>query len=153
MEKSLGLLVVAVVALAAGIGIGYYGHGPASAGLGISSRDAAAAAVQAITAHWDPQELTRRQSVELVRTTTPDQVAGMFNTLRPLGDLTGIQGCQGSARAVPTADGSEAVSADYTCAARYQAGAAQVEINLVKTDSAWQVSGFRVSSPQIAARR
>ncbi|MEJ0046646.1 MAG: hypothetical protein WDN04_11410 [Rhodospirillales bacterium] len=152
-----GLGAVFALLLLGGVGLGVwtfasFEHGEQSA------QDYVDAAVPAITARWDVDELTTRAEPALLRGTDSAKLKLLFVWLSTLGPLQDYRGAALQSSSVQSMTGSLTVStAHYVAKARYVHGDARIDIVVVRHDAGWHILGFHVNSeglqPQLPAQR
>jgi len=103
--------------------------------------------VPAIVANWSKDELIKRESPQLRKAVSDDDLAALFSKLSVLGSMQSYDGAKGDANMnVTTASGLQ-VTAAYVAEATFQNGKAEIKINLIQVDGAWLILGFHVSRP------
>ncbi len=110
--------------------------------------DYSAAAVVAITSNWNAQALRSRAAPQLANSITDEQAVRIFTWLGGLGPLQDRPDCQGNA-AVYAGTGGRRTTANVTCHAHYKAGEASVQLSLTRSNGAWSILGFHVTSPAL----
>ncbi|MDE3015886.1 MAG: hypothetical protein KGI29_03075 [Pseudomonadota bacterium] len=145
----LGAIFLALLIIA-GLGFSYgYFKGK---GLDKSSAAYANAAVPAIVANWDINQLLSRAHPALLEKVPKEQMEKIFITLRGLGKLKNFSGCTGEANEqyqiqhyVVLQD--TMTSAFYLCNAEFENDSAVVRLALLDTpDKGWQISGLHIDS-------
>ncbi len=109
------------------------------------------AAVPAIVADWDVEELQKRASPELDASVDYDDVEDYFGSLQELGKFQGYNGSTGDSNITISLSGYD-ITADYTASADFEAGSVEMQISLIKHGSQWQILDFKVS-PEEHTRR
>ena len=103
------------------------------------------AAVPAIAADWDVEELRKRASPEFDSGLDYDEVGEYFDSLHELGKFEAYQGSTGeSTIAISLRYGYE-VTADYTATVNFETGTAEIQVLLIKQGGLWQILDFKVS--------
>jgi hypothetical protein len=144
-----GLGVLAAVLIVAG-GVGFFFLSRNGAALDRMSKAYVDDSIVAITTNWDVDELWKRASPHLRRTSNESQVRGMFDAAKDaLGPLVEFRGSRGEA-IISIKDAS--VSADYLAVGHYRNGDASVRIALVKRGDTWMIEGFRINSNTLMRR-
>lgn len=109
------------------------------------------AAVPAIVADWDVEELQKRASPELDASVDYDDVEDYFGSLQELGKFQEYNGSTGDSNITISLSGYE-ITADYTASADFEAGSVEMQISLIKHGSQWQILDFKVSPEEYTRR-
>lgn len=113
------------------------------------SRSYVDAAVPAIVAHWNPDELIRRATPELRASTARDQLDSLFQRSSfLLGPMVQYDGATGQALMSYFSGTGSTVSARYLARVRFEKGEAAFQILLMKRDGKWLIHGFYVQPGQ-----
>lgn len=103
-------------------------------------------AIQEIAGHWSVDAMLRRESDELRRTVTPAQMRSVFAIFARLGPMVEYAGAKGGSATKVSAGAGKQITAVYTAHARFEHGAAQIEVVLHKEAGGWKIIGFHVNS-------
>jgi hypothetical protein len=103
--------------------------------------------VPAIVANWSKDELIKRESPQLRKAVSDDDLAALFSKLGALGPMQSYDGAKGDANMNVTPGSGLQVTAAYVAGATFQNGKAEIKINLIQIDGAWLILGFHVNSP------
>jgi hypothetical protein len=137
---AIALVVVALVA--AGLGYAAYRGGSLDA----ESKAYVDAAVPAIAAHWDREQLIARAAPELLKATNPAQLQVVFDTFAKAGPLVQYDGAKGqSSMSYFTGTGSS-ITAVYIATAHCRDAIVTINLNLIKRDGKWMILGFHVDT-------
>lgn len=104
-------------------------------------------AVPAIVSIWNKQELLGRASSEFMAAVKDEDLNKLFDLFRKLGKLKEYNGCEGQANISVTTQHGKVISAEYVASADFDAGPANIKVNLIKHGNNWQIIGFHVDSP------
>jgi hypothetical protein len=137
------VFLVILVFLAGVIGFAIY----AGNQLDASSKAYTDKSVSAIVANWSKDELMKRESPQFREATSDDELAGLFNRFGELGALQSYGGAKGEANMNFTPATGLQITASYVAQATFQNGKAEIKVNLIQVDGAWQILGFRIDSP------
>ncbi len=110
------------------------------------------AAVQAIVADWDIAELQKRASPELDDAVDYESLEEDFNALQQLGSLVEYKGSTGDSNITLSLSGY-AITADYTAAADFEEGSAELQISLIRRGGQWQILDFSVRPEAFTERK
>ena len=109
-------------------------------------------AVPAIAGNWEAGELDSRKSAELRAIIKPGEVEKFFSVLQTrLGRLKQYKGARGGSFVGYDLKKGKVVTARYVAQADFEQGRAEILLSLVKRDGDWQITEFRVNSPQLMA--
>jgi len=100
-------------------------------------------AIPAIAAKWDPNELLKRGSPELLKVASEDQVRELFEKFSPLGAFVRYDGATGGA-GWNYANGVTTVTGSYVATATFENGQAVFTVELVKRNDQWTISSFQI---------
>jgi hypothetical protein len=143
--------IVAVIAILGG-GVGVFVLARNGAALDSASKAYTEASVPAIAANWDVDALWKRASPALRKVATRDQIEGMFIAAKQaLGPMVEYRGSRGQAM-MGVNNTHPVVSAQYVASARFQKGAADFRVGLVKIGDDWMIQGFHIDSPALMQR-
>ena len=109
------------------------------------------AAVPAIIAEWDINELEKRASPEFNEGADYEKIEQMFVMLQRLGKLEEYNGSAGDASITISFTGFE-ISAEYTAIADFETASAEIQISLIKHGRRWQILGFRIRPVSFSER-
>ena len=143
----LGALLLALVFLV-GTFIGYAAF--TGRALDKQSKAYVDAAVPAIVSAWNEQELWSRASPEFERAVQPADMDRLFRWFRTLGRLQKYEGAEGQTLTSFTPQTGKVISGRFVAKAIFDAGEANIEIELIKHDDMWQIAGFKVNSSALA---
>jgi len=102
-------------------------------------------AIVAIASSWNPDELLKRASSEMLAEAEHQvDVNSLFDQWRPLGGLIAYAGSTGGAKIVESPEIGEMVTAEYTAKAAFQNGTAAINVELVKRNGNWSILSFKV---------
>jgi Na+-transporting methylmalonyl-CoA/oxaloacetate decarboxylase gamma subunit len=104
------------------------------------------AATVRIISDWDKQELVKHASPELMAATNDKELDKLLDFYRKLGKLKQYKGSEGNATISVTTQHGKVISARYVATAEFEAGLAQIKIELIKHGDNWQIFGFHVDS-------
>ena len=113
----------------------------------VSSKAYVDESVPSIVADWSKDELIKRESPQLRKAVSDDDLAALFSKLSALGSMQSYDGAKGGARMNVTPSSGLQITAAYDAEATFQNGKAEIKINLVQVDGAWLILGFHVNSP------
>jgi len=103
-------------------------------------------AIVAIASSWNPDELLKRASSEMLAEAGHQvDVDSLFDQWRPLGGLISYTGSTGGAETIESPEIGKMIKATYSAKATFQNGTAEIRIELVKRDGHWSILGFKVS--------
>ena len=136
------LVILFVLAFCIGF-IVYEGNG-----LDASSKAYVDESVPAIVADWSKDELIKRESPQLHKAASDDDLTALFSKLNgALGPMQTYDGAKGDANMNVTPGSGFQVTASYVAEATFQNGKAEINIKLIQIDGAWKVLGFHVTLP------
>ncbi|HEX4198988.1 MAG TPA: hypothetical protein VHZ26_16245 [Caulobacteraceae bacterium] len=118
--------------------------------LNAESRRFADAAVNAITASANPDELTARATRDFAFANTVEY-STLSRRLKRLGPVVENRGCQGQADLAGWSQ-SELVTAHYACELKLQKSSAIVALSLRDDADAWKITSFYVGPPRALDR-
>lgn len=137
---------VFVLLLVSGLTLGFWMFASVDRG-GQSARAYVDAAVPAITAHWDVDQLTARADPELLRQNDDGKLKLLFIWFSTLGPLQTYQGAALQSTYVQSMTGSgTATTARYIATAHYAHGDALIDLIVVRHAAGWHILGFHVNS-------
>lgn len=144
VAQTLGIVFI-VLLLAFGAFVGYAAYNGTR--LDASSKAYVDAAVPAIVGTWSAAELTRRGVPQLLRDTTPEQLAKVFQWLSSLGPIKKYCGSKGESNVFVSPQQGKVVSARYTACAQFERGDATIDVTLLRQkDQTWAIAGCHVDS-------
>jgi len=114
-----------------------------------SSKEYVDESVPAIVGSWSKDELIKRESPQLRKAVSDDDLTALFSKLNALGSMQSYDGAKGTANMNVTAGAGLQITASYVAQATFQNGKAEIKINLVQIDGAWLILGFHVTSPSL----
>ena len=100
-----------------------------------------------IVSTWDPQELIKRCSPELMKTITLEDATNLFSRLKELGQLKIFGKPKGDSCMNISAQGGNQTTASYSVESEFQNGKAQLNIRLILHGKKWSILGFNVDRP------
>jgi hypothetical protein len=104
--------------------------------------------VPAIVANWSKDELIKRESPQLRKAASDDDLTALFTKLGgALGPMQSYDGAKGDANMNVTPASGLQVTAAYVAEVAFQNGKAEIKINLIQIDGAWLILGFHVNAP------
>ena len=103
--------------------------------------------VPAIVTSWSKDELAKRESSQFRKATSDDEMIALFKRFSELGPLQSYGGSKGDAHMNVTSATGLQVTGTYIAQASFQNGKAEIKVNLIQVEGAWQIYGFRVDSP------
>ena len=103
--------------------------------------------VPAIIANWSKDELIKRESPQLRKAVSDDELAALFGKFNALGSMQSYDGAKGDANMNVTPSNGLQVTASYVAQATFQNGKAEIKIKLIQVDGTWQILGFHINSP------
>jgi hypothetical protein len=106
--------------------------------------------VPAIVGNWSTDELIKRESPQLRKVASDDDLAALFSKLSVLGSMQSYDDAKGGAKMNLTPSSGFQVTAAYVAKATFQNGKAEIKVNLIQVDGVWQIYGFHVDSPIFA---
>jgi len=115
--------------------------------LDASSQAYADESVSAIVANWSKDELVKRESPQFRNATSDDELTGLFDKLSELGPMQNYGGSTGAANVNFTPASGLQITASYVAKAIFQNGKAEIKLNLIQVNGAWQILGFHVDAP------
>lgn len=146
MKKIFIILGVVFLALILAGGIGLFILNIKGNALDKESKEYTDSAVMAIVKDWNPEELTKRMSPELEKTIKPEDLEKLFGLFKKLGALKEYKGAKGDANISVTSEHGKIITAHYVANAEFEAGPAEIKINVIKHNDQWQILGFNVNS-------
>jgi hypothetical protein len=111
------------------------------------------AAVPAIVADWDVDEIQKRASPEFNDEVDYDDLEQDLAALRKMGKLVEYKGCTGDANITLSFQYGYEITADYTASADFETGSVDLQISLIKHDGQWQFLDFQVSPEEFTERK
>jgi hypothetical protein len=106
--------------------------------------------VPAIVGNWSKDELVKRESPQLRKVVSDDELASLFTKLSDaLGPIQSYDGAKGDANMNVTPVSGFQVTASYVAEATFQNGKGEIKINLIQVDGEWLILGFHVNSPTL----
>jgi hypothetical protein len=103
--------------------------------------------VPAIVTNWSKDELIKRESPQLRKAVSDDELTALFSKLSVLGSMQSYDDAKGGAKMNLTPSSGFQVTAYYVAEATFQNGKAEIKINLIQVDGAWLILGFHVNRP------
>lgn len=135
-----GIALTILILIAGGIGyVAYRGNG-----LDAQSKAYVDAAIPAIAAHWDREQLIARAAPELLKATNPVQLQAVFDTFAKAGPLVHYDGAKGQATMSYFSGTGSSVTAIYVATAHCRDAVATIHLTLVKRGGKWMIVGFHV---------
>jgi hypothetical protein len=139
----LGVVFLILIIAAAGF-VGYSAY--TGSKLDASSKAYVDASVPAIISTWSRNELIKRASPQLRKSTPDEQVGEFFLKLaNQLGSFQSYDGSKGDSNMSYTTKDGEVISASYTANATFQNGKIDIQIKLIQINGEWLLLGFHVS--------
>jgi hypothetical protein len=102
------------------------------------------AAVPAIAATWQEQQLLDRATPELLKAAKPVDLTEFFTKLSALGSLIKYDGSTGQSMMSYFTGSGGTVAAAYVAKAEFKNGTATFNVALLKRDGRWMINGFHV---------
>ncbi len=100
-----------------------------------------------IVAHWDPAELVKRASPELMKVAPREKIEELFALFsQRLGPLREYKGSKGEANVSFTFKTGKVVTAAFSSQAVFEKAKALILCRIVKHGDQWQITSFRVNS-------
>ena len=99
---------------------------------------------------WSKDELLKRASPELRKSTTDAQLTAVFEKLSRFGQLLAYGGAKGQANVSVTTESGRLVTGSYVAHPRFENGEAEVTVRVVQHDGQWQILYFDVHSPLLS---
>jgi len=114
--------------------------------LDASSKAYVDASVPAIISTWSRNELIKRASPQLRKSTSDEQIGEFFTKLaEQLGPFKTYDGSKGDSNMSYTTKDGKIITASYTANATFQNGKIDVQIKLIQINGEWLFLGFHVS--------
>ncbi len=116
-----------------------------SSSLDSESHEFVDAAIVAIVSSWNPDELLKRASSEMMAAAEHQvDVNSLFDQWRPLGGLIAYTGSTGSAKIIESPEVGKMITATYSAKVTFQNGTAEINVELVKRNGNWSILSFKV---------
>ena len=103
------------------------------------------AAIPAIAAHWDINEIQKRASPEFDGDVNYDDLAQDLDELRQMGKLVEYKGSVGQSNITVSFQLSYEITADYSASADFETASADIRISLIRHDGQWQILDIQVN--------
>jgi len=151
MKKLFLVLVCIVVVVVIAVAIGFYLLSRSADGMEKEAQAYIDANLPVIAASWDPAELVKRASPELMDVASKDQIAGLFAMFsQRLGPLREYKGSKGRVNVSFTFKKGRIITGAYSAQAVFEKARGLIECQLVKHGDRWQITSFRVNSDALA---
>jgi hypothetical protein len=140
-------VVMAVVVVAAAVGFFFLARNGAA--LDAESKAYADKSVAAITDDWDAEALWRLSSPSFRQVTREEALRSFFGAAREkFGRLVAADSATGQAT-ISIVNAVKSIRANYTVHARFEKGAADLKIGMIKNDAGWLIEGFHIDAAQL----
>ncbi len=111
------------------------------------------AAIPAIAAEWDVDEIRKRASPEFEDDVDYDELAHDLDELRQMGSLVEYKGSTGESNITISFQLGYEITADYSASADFETASADMQMSLIRHDGQWQILDFRVNPVEYTERR
>ncbi len=108
------------------------------------------AAVPAIVAHWDIDEIQKRASPEFDADVNYDDLAQDLDELRQMGKLVEYKGSTGESNITISFQWGYEITADYTATADFESAQADIRISLIRHNGEWQILDIQVNPEEFS---
>jgi hypothetical protein len=146
MKKALmilgGIFILVIVLLVGGLAI-LHVQGRA---LDRESKAYVDAAIPAIVAKWDINEIERRISPEFKATLKDGDLEKVVRFFSKLGKLKEYKGAKGESNIKVLLGKGERITAAYVAYADFERGPAKIKMTLIKHGDGWQIYGLHINS-------
>ncbi len=103
------------------------------------------AALPAIAADWDIEEIRKRASPEFDEEVDYDDLAQDLEELRQMGKLVEYKGSTGQSNITISFQFGYDITADYSANADFEAATVDMQMSLIRHNGQWQILDFRVN--------
>ncbi len=147
MKKLFTVLGAIVFVVIIALAVGFFILSRGAAGLDKEARAYIDANIPVIMANWDPAELIKRASPELMKVAPREKIEELFAVFaKRLGPLREYQGSKGEANISFTFKTGKVVTAAFSSQAVFEKAPALILCRIVKLGDHWQITSFRVNS-------
>ena len=135
------VFLILIIAVAGFVGYSAY----IGTKLDASSKAYVDASIPAIISTWSRDELIKRASPQLRKSTSDEQIGELFLKLAELGPFQSYDGSKGESHVSYSNQYGKVIAASYTANATFQNGKVDIQIKLIQINGEWWLLGFHVS--------